>query len=279
MTHTIIAALLISNGSAFAFEPEAPKAEPAPLSGPKVVEKASASLVEMDMSGKLVRLDRQPAEVALTKVTLDEAGKKAADDVLKEHNKALDAFVQGNLIELAAVANATQSGDKAGALLLMSDLYKKHQALRDHALLPQRVAAAIGKEQGDKVLGMVRDYMTAVMKEEGAADKAAGKRETPGAYVVKENLRLLGIDLRASYERVIGQQTKDFDETLKSLNLSPAQESRVRAIVGDAFQASAASGGKYTPAEKTKVFWKVWAELDEAQRAALSERIKGSAKK
>jgi hypothetical protein len=253
--------------------PAAPETKPAdPMGGPRVNSHASSGIVEYDMAGKVVRLDVPPAEAALGKLKLDEATRKAADKVLLDRSAALDKFVQNNLLDLAATANAFQSGNKVEGLHLLNELRDKSPELNETAKLPQKLSAALPKEQGEKLRSMVGEYNQAIIKEETDAATAVGtKPKAPGLYAVAENLRVMGLELKAAYERVIGQQTKEFEETLKALNLSAAQESRIRGIVGDAFQANK---GKYSAADKTKVFWKVWAELEPAQRQELARRMR-----
>lgn len=82
---------------------------------------------------------------------------------------------------------------------------------------------------------------------------------------------MIGQEVRRSYERVVGQQAADFDALIKSLNLSEAQESKVRQIVGDSFQKYE---GKIPANERAKLIALVWRELDGSQREILLKRLR-----
>lgn len=251
-------------------------AEQSPMAGPKVGDRAGKpSVVERGIDGKVTRLDQWPALVAVKKLNLDEKSKAAVAKLEAEQAAAMDKMMSENLLEIAAIAGNFQSGDVMEGLAALKKLRQDHPVLQDREMLTQRISALLTKEQGAELSRMVQDYWQALIQE--ASDAASTRGEKGGAARVAgaEALRLLGQDVKASYERVIGQQVKDFDALIKTLGLSGEQESRVRRIVDDAF---AKARGNSSKMNKSDVFWKVWKELDTNQRSLLVERFKEQAK-
>ncbi|MFT3683394.1 MAG: hypothetical protein QM783_00475 [Phycisphaerales bacterium] len=258
-------------------QPESKPAEKGPLSGPKLPDRTGKpTLVEHGADGKVKRLDEWPALAAVRKLPIDENAKKAIAKLEATQAAALDKMMTESLPEIAAIANAFQSGDTAEGLAGVRKLRLNHPVLDERELLAQRISALIGKEQGHELSLMVQEYWNALNQEAAGAAQSRGERTAANRVAMGEALRLLGQDIKASYDRVIGQQVHDFDVLIKSLGLTGEQESKVRAIVSDSF---AKAGGNTSKVDKTAVFWKIWRELDTRQRAALADQFKGRVKK
>lgn len=276
------------------------------LGGPKVAAPAAPkkSLVQRDSEGKLVLLERQPAEAALELIDLDDKSKEKAQQVLLARSKAMDAFLQENLLEVAAAANAFQSGQAQEGLRQIMVLRGRSPALRGREKLADELAAVLAKPQADALKAMVKEYWEAIAKEgadqgqreaRAEMDKDAGDA-TPmsmtesddnqgmnpiqrglaragggGAAIAREALRLLGQDIKAAYERTILSQVAELEEALKRLNLKPEQESRVRRHIEESFSQAATKGrGEASrKAAGTRAFLKIWQELDTEQKQEL----------
>lgn len=249
-----------------------PPPERTPLSGPRVPDRTGKpTLVERGADGKVVRLEEWPALAAVRKLKLDEKTQAAITRVEVEQAQAMDKFLSGNLPAVAAVANAFQSGDTKAGLAGVRKLRQDHPVFAERELLLQRMSALLPAEQQTEVRLMVEEYWNALIQEEAESAKARGEKSSPGKVASVEALRMLGQDIKASYERVIGQRVKDFDALIKSLGLSAEQESRVRKIADDSF---ARAKGNADKINKVDVFWKIWRELDAGQRDALFDYIK-----
>ncbi|HYD01241.1 MAG TPA: hypothetical protein VEB22_08450, partial [Phycisphaerales bacterium] len=117
MMNNILPALLIgamtTAAAAQATKPAPAKpTEPSPLQGPKVPDRTGKpTLVTRGADGRVSRLDEWPALVAVRKLKLDEKTRAAVDKLELDQAAAMDKFLTGNLTEVAAVANAFQSGD------------------------------------------------------------------------------------------------------------------------------------------------------------------------
>lgn len=261
----------LMTGVAFAQtgEPEAQPPARSPLAGPKVPSReGKTSLVERGADGKVKRLEEWPALAALRKLKLDDATRKAVQKLETEQAAAMDKFLSENLLEIAAVANAFQSGDTQEGLAGIKKLQADHPALDDRTRLSQKLGKILTKEQDAEMRAMIQEYWNALVQEESESAKTRGEKASAGKIAGAESLRLLGSDIKASYERVIGQQVKDFDDFIKKLGLNPEQEGKVRRVVDDAF---AKSKGDKKKVNKSEVFWKIWKELDAKQRNTLVE--------
>ncbi len=262
----------------------------APLSGPTVkpAGKAVKTLIERDFSGKIKRLEVSPPEAALALLDLDEATRAKANALLLERSRTLDGIVRDNLkliVRLAGARDAasTEKG-KAEYLELIQELSEKALPLRERGTLQAQLQAILPEAARNQLTKLSQDYWNALLEEKQAAAKQAAASQDGAAgggmrgketreFMRGEFMAIVGQEIKRSYERVVGQQTKDFDELLKSLNLTDAQESKIRKLVGDSF---VANYGKVSPAERAKVFTQVYRELDEQQRATLMERVRGS---
>ncbi|MBX3358669.1 MAG: hypothetical protein KF745_09595 [Phycisphaeraceae bacterium] len=261
--------------------PADPTSDGSALKGPAVTAAAVApTLVQRDFSGKVVRLETNPAEAAVRVMPLDAASRAAVDRILLERSRLLDQLVTENLQTISLLHNAREAGDKAEATRLVQELAAKAKPLRDRGVLAQELIAALPPDEGKELKRMVQEYWKAVVDEDLAKPASEREDKSPGATRMAgvrdsartEFARIAGQEIKSAYERTIGQQSRDFDALIAQLSLTPAQESKVRKIVGDSFNKSF---GKATPNERAQVFWKVYAELDETQKKQILERIGG----
>lgn len=269
----LTASLLAS--AALATPPAAPV-----LSGPKVQTPASnakPTLVRRDFSGKLVRLDVHPAEAAVKLLTLDDQTRAKVDAILLERSRLLDQLVTENLPLLVQLQSARASGDKKAAARCLAQLSEKAQPLRDRGQLAQQLLAVLPPEQGRQLKSLIQEYWAELVREELASK--AGEQPTPDPSPRRADMRqvmrqqllaIAGDEIRRAYERTISARAADFNDLLKDLNLTAEQESRIRKIVGDAFQNT---GGNPTPQDHARAFAQVWPILDQSQQTALIRRL------
>jgi hypothetical protein len=257
---------------------DAPKPTAAPgsdadaLRGPsvKTTDRPEPTIVERDFDGRLKRPAEGPALAALDRLGLDAPARAKVDEALQERNRIIDGLVRENLLDLAALANARASGDKAETKRLLGALLEKAKPVLARGSLADEIRRALPADTGAKYGRMVAEYRRAAMVERKSGPGEDG--QTPGtlAAVLQENLQDFGAEVKRSYDRTYGAAGKDFDKLIKDLALTPEQESRVRQKVQAAFERSR---GKMTEAAKAKLFLEVYAELDENQRKQLAERI------
>lgn len=284
------AAAMVFGSPSFAFEPSDSGAADA-LRGPSVGEKLlSRSLVERDFSGKLKRLEVDPAIAAIEHIELTPDERAKVDRLINERNTLMDGLVLDHLKDIVALAGARQAGDRAGTRESLVRVYEEFRPFIERGTLSKELKSALPEAKYAELERMTREYGEAAMGEresemngentQGAAAGAGGKRfagrggagkEGAGAARAQEFLEGFGQEIKRSYERVLGSRAKDFDALLASLSLRPEQESKVRGLVTDLIQKSL---GKPSPRETARVYMQVYRELDAEQRAALVRTIR-----
>lgn len=259
-------------------------ADAAPLRGPAVdtTAKAAPSLVQRDFAGRIVKLDIPPAEAAAKLMTLDDDARAQVDRILLERSRILDKIVTDNLELLVRLQGAREGGEREEVARVFQELSAKAQPLRDRGQLAQELLGVLPDEQGRELRRLMQEYWQAIVKQElddkknpggvmdDAAAPAANPRRDNREVMRQEMLAVVGGEIRRAYERTIGSAARDFDTLLAELNVTPEQESRIRKIVGDSFQASY---GKATVQERTAVFAKVYEVLDEQQKTEVIRRL------
>lgn len=269
----VLAVSLAVCGTAAGQGAEGPSGQDQPLSGPKVPDRTGKpTLVERGADGKVVRLEEWPTLAAVRKLKLDDAAKEAVRKIELEQAAAMDKFMSENLLEVARLAAAFEAGNVTEGLAGVRKLQKDHPVLEMRSRLSQTVGKVLSKEQDAELRAMIGEYWSALVAEEEGEAKARGERASPGKVASGEALRLLGQDIKASYQRVIGQRVRAFDEFVAGLGLEGEQEQRVRKVVQDAFTRA---GGNEKKMDKASVFWAVWRELTPAQRDRLVDSFKG----
>lgn len=251
--------------------PASPEGE-SPLSGPSVkVQQKAPTIVERDAEGRCRKLEIQPAEAAVRVMKLDPKTREKVDAVLIEQAAVLDTIVRDNFELIVNVAGAAQGGDKTQVTKYLGELWEVSQPLRKRGALVEQLAKVLSKDEATQLRKMVLEYNGARMKDEENAHKQRGEKFDNAKFNINERLGILGQELKRSYERVIGQQSKDLDAVIASLNLSVEQDAKVRQILLDVVQRN---GAKATNAQKVGAYLKIVAVLDEDQRKVLYEKLR-----
>jgi len=273
MTRLAFAALLLA-APALA-QPNDPPA----LAGPAVrAADGSPSLVQRDFAGKVKRLEEPADEAALALLDLTPAQKEQADTILAQRHALLDRIVLENLLTISRLPGAPEE-ERRG---ILRELTEKLRPLRERGPLADELGTTLTREQLERHATLVREYFAAVADEptEGMGDRP--RRDRAGA-VGREFVQQIGVAVRRSYERTLGQRQKEFEETLAALDLTPEQDAKVRKIVIDAAQKALSAGTtgegraayNRADAERRATILAVMNELTPEQRRALIERATG----
>jgi hypothetical protein len=241
------------------------------LKGPSVSSPERATLVEQDFNGRLKRLEVPPEEAALKLIAIDEMTKARTDKVLAERAGILDKAVIENLELISRIHNAGQSGDKAEALELFKEFAKKLEPLKARGKLVDEIKGVLPEGKRDSYAALVKGYHEAAVKDTMAA--AGGEKLTMKEAVGREVLQAVGREIKRSYDRQITGRTADYEKLLAGLELKAEQETRIRNLVSDHFQATK---GNPTVEQKREIFWKIYKELDRDQRRKLAAAYRGA---
>jgi len=244
-----------------------PERAPNPLQGPRVAEPAAKStLVERDMAGKLRRLEVPPEEAALSLMALDAVAAAKTRTIIQERTVILDRIVLNNLNLVMQFHNARLAGDKRDQLVLLTQLLVVLKPLTDRGTLSEEIIGALSLDQSVTFKSLVRDYNQAAAAETEAESRAAGERLTQRQITARENLVVLGTEIKRSYERQITSRTAEFEQIMSQLELEPEQESKIRAMVLDYAQAVV---GKPTLDQRRSLFFRMMAVLNADQQRTL----------
>jgi hypothetical protein len=249
----------------------APAQQPAPsespLQGPRVAEPdAKPTLVERDFAGKLKRLEVSPEEAALALLKLDSGAASKTQSILNERAAILDKIVLDNLDLVVQIHNSRAGGDKRAQLKLLAELMTALKPLTDRGTLSEEIVAALSLDQSVTFKALVREYNQAASAETQAESRAAGERLTVRQISARENLIVLGTDIKRSYERQISSKTAEFEQIMAQLDLVPEQESKIRGMVLDYAQSVK---GKPTQEQRRALIFRIMAVLDSDQQRTL----------
>lgn len=241
------------------------------LGGPTIKTPAVAlTLVERDADGRVKKLDTNPAEAAVKKLPLSKETRAKVDDVLIAHALAMDNLVTENLELIVKIGTAKDSGNKAEMTKYMQEIWAVSEPMRKRGQLITQLGAVLSKDEADTMRKMVNQYFAERVKEEEARAKETGDKSNMMKFGINEQIHVLGNDIKRAYERVIGQKNKDFEDLVKSLNLTPEQDGKVRAVFLDLAQKNF---GKATSGQKAGAILKVVSFLDEDQRKTLYAKL------
>lgn len=240
------------------------------LSGPKVKETQSErTLIKRDFSGKVQRLDANPAEAAVELLTLGEATRAKVKAIMDERTAALDLIVRDNLELLVKFQN---TGDRKGKMALLREYRAVFKDLEAKGKLQDQMRAALPKDQATRYDELIAGYWDTVVAD--AEQEAKKGKETAGRseILVREGLLAFGGEIKRSYERQIGAKTKELEEFLGKLGLTPEKETKIRNLFTDSFQATK---GKPTAQQRRELMVKVLRELDAEQRKIVIKELLG----
>ncbi len=263
-------ALVLAAGST-ALAQNQPPAQPAndALAGPTVQEtKAKPTLIKRDFNGLLVRPDLAIEEAALDLLDLTDEERAATGKVLDERAAILDSVVGNNLdllIQFNGAADRNPQSIKA-----VRDFATKLEPLRARGRLIDELAQALPADKAQDLRDLHKEYWQAIIKEESDNARKAGEQGRPREILATETLKAFGAEIRRSYERRVVSGTRELDELLARLGLSPETEGQVRKITQDWFQETL---GRPTEAQRRQLTTRIFAVLKPDERARVLREI------
>ena len=253
-------------------QPEAAKPD-APndvLSGPKVKETQSErTLIKRDFSGRVQRVEANPAEAAVDLLAIDEATRAKVKAIVDERTAALDRIVRDNL-ELLVKFQTT--ADRKGKMALLREYREVFKDLEAKGKLQDQVKAVLPKEQAARYDELIAGYWDTVVAD--AQQEATKNKEKTGRaeILAREGLLAFGGEIRRSYERQIASKTKELEEFLGKLGLTPEKEEKLRTMFADSF---IATKGKATAQQRRDLMQRVLRELNAEQRKIVIKELLG----
>ena len=148
--------------------PAKPAPTPAPqnpLSGPAVTENPKATIVELDATGRLVRLEEGPEVAAYRKLELTDEQRAPIETILTKRAAAFDIAVRDNIELLTQLQSARMAGDAEAYRKVFADVQRAFRPVMADGPLRAQISKALPKEQSDEYEATLRQYWRAVYDE------------------------------------------------------------------------------------------------------------------
>ncbi|MGQ0627447.1 MAG: hypothetical protein ACT4PL_05020 [Phycisphaerales bacterium] len=257
---------------------EPPAAEDV-LAGPRTTPAAPArpTLVARGFNGELLRLNEHPAVGAARLLKLETSALTEVERILVDRAATLDRMVADNidfLLELGTKGAAAKDGTPAqkheATSLVLRALTKLSEINRAGAL-EVRLRRAIPRDRRAEFDALVREYFDAVGEDGVVEDGVVVRKGNAVESAISETFRLLGKEVERSFQRLVGDGEKEFENLLAALDLKPAQEQKIRALVEEFFGKT-----KFKPTEgqQALLFLRIIDTLEPPQRISLGKLVR-----
>jgi hypothetical protein len=162
--------------------------------------------------------------------------------------------------------------DRKGKMALLREYREVFKELEAKGKLQDQVKAVLPKDQAARSDELIAGYWDTVVAD--AQQEAKKNKETAGRVEIltREGLLAFGGEIRRSYERQIASKTKELEEFLGKLGLTPEKEAKIRTMFADSF---IATKGKATGQQRRELMQRVLKELDAEQRKIVIRELLG----
>jgi hypothetical protein len=261
---TVLCVVLVCAGGPTAVAQDA-RAGRGALAGPRADAARARTLVKRDFRGELEPLDTTPEEAALELLTLTPEERERVEKIIAERASALDRVVQENISLLLRIDGLEREGmtpDRAEALRELMNKLAPH--LR-RGSLKDEIAPELEPENERAFTAMVDEYMRELVREEaGRAPK--GEKKGPLARTIAVRLRLLGQEIKRSYERKIDAGKAELERVLDLVEATPEQRAEIERL---ALEYAQETLGRPSKQARSRFVSRVLGELTAEQRKTL----------
>lgn len=259
-----------------------------PLAGPRVVEAAKANpLATVDFNGMIRRPETTPEQAVLAQMTLDEQARAAVKKIFARRQAILDDFVvkEVNLLTKFGVASGTN--DTLDQAALGIEAFQKLAPLREGGSLWEQVMAALPEASASDFNTRMNGYWDAIVAEGKKLKKAKDAAEMkPGEkpvekersrfeIVAEERLKILGQEIKDTFERQQASGEYLIKYFTHDLNLSPTQKARIQEMTLTFINET---GMKPNDEQQKALALQAMSILTEEQRLKMTEKIVGMGK-
>jgi len=260
----VACAVLVCAGGRTAIAQDA-GADRGALAGPRADAAPARTLVKRDFRGELEPLDTTPEEAALEFLVLAPEERERVQKIIAERASALDGVVQENVALLLRIDGLEREGmtpDRAEALRELMNKLAPH--LR-RGSLKDEVAGELGPENERAFTAIVDEYVRELVREE-AEPAPDGERKRPLARMIAVRLRLLGQEIKRSYERKIDAGKAELERVLDLVDATPEQRAEIERL---ALEYAQETLGKPSKRARSRFVSRVMGELAAEQRKKL----------
>jgi len=240
-SRTVLAALSSLLLTAPALAQTAHSKDADPLAGPRVVEAVKANpLATVDFNGMIRRPETTPEQAVLAQMTLDEKARDAVTQVFERRQAILDDFVVKEINLLTKFGVASGTNDKLDLAALGIEAFQKLAPLREGGSLWEQVMAALPDPSAADFNTRMSAYWDAIVaegkklkKSKDASELKPGKKPVEKErsrfeIVADERLKILGQEIKDTFERQQASGEYLIKYFTHDLNLSPTQKARIQ---------------------------------------------------
>jgi hypothetical protein len=236
----------------------------------KGAELAADCLVELDVSGKVRRIDRGVERAALEALRLGEKERGPAESVFAARAVKLDKFVTSDIELLTKLGNSLAGNDKADQAQVLLELAGKLQGVMLEQPLELQVEKALPAGVRATYKRIVGGYWDAIAAERMAETNEKGEKQGRMAVLGDERLKALGKEIEQAFMRSMGSGMLVYSYVMKGVTVTPEQEGKLRVMFTE--HAAATKAGE-SDEENKKLFWKVTSVLDSEQQSLVLKNI------
>lgn len=264
-------------------QPHSPPSDPSPLAGPRVVSPAKTNpLVTMDFNGLIRRPETTPEEAVVGAMTINEQARRAVKAVFDRRQAILDEFVVKEVDLLTKFGAAAGTNDKLDQAALGVEAFHKLAPLREGGSLWEQVMAALPAADASEFNTRMNAYWDAIVAEGKKLKKAKGidelkpgektveKERTRFEIVAEERLKILGEEIKNSFERQQASGEYLIKYFTHDLGLSATQKVRIQEMT---LAFIAETGMKPTDKQQEALAIRAMSIMTEAQRLKVAEKI------
>lgn len=253
--------------------PAPANAQPGGPTAPAAQPSNRLTIVERDAQGQFKHLAMPAEERAIQVMDLAPDERQRAEKVIAERAQVLDEIVLKNFALLQRMHDATIAGDAAKARELSGRFLLKLERLTDRGRFEDELRPQLRLDHQEEFTRLITEYRQALLQEGTREARAANQDMKPQQIADREMRRAMAREVQRAYQRTIVGTPVDYDALLPKLGLKPEQESKVRNLATEFTQ----QHKEPTEDQRRDLLMKVLADLDDAQRLALINAIRGRA--
>jgi hypothetical protein len=243
------------------------------MSGPKVqISATRPSLLKATMSGTMERITQPVEEAALAIMPLTEEERTKTTEIVLKRAGEVDRGVRDSIPLLLRIQGIREEGITPDRQNAIRELDKKLPLLRDRDAYRAGIRKALSAEHATMFDAIVDEYMRAGVADATKTARAEGRKGNPFLMSVGESLRVVGVELQQSFDRIVEDGQRRVDDVITIVQPTAEQESRLREI----FRAfGEQSQQKPTPAQRAQLYRDLTATLSVEQREKLWRELYG----
>lgn len=208
--------------------------KPDDLSGPKVEKpKATYTLVKTGFNGKLERITQPIEEATLAILPLSPEEREKVDRILVARAATVDKGIKGSVPIILRIQGVREEGITTDRQAAIRELNEKLPILRDRDGFRAELRLVLTAENAARFDAVMSEYVRAATLQASADAKAEGRKGNPFLMSLGESLRLVGLEVQQSFDRIVKDGTDKTDRLIEVIQPTAEQEGAIRNLITD----------------------------------------------